>query len=482
MRNPNPLMFVLLPLIASPALARDYYVSNSGNDAASGASPAQALRTLARAGALALRPGDAILLKGGDTFAAPLVLDRADSGTSAQPTRVATYRVSPSDPRARILSAAGHGIEAHNVSGLRIEDLEVSGQTGAIKADGNGILLVSDQAGARPSDVTIADVVVSGFTGDHDEWRRTGDGIYIDIVGEGLGYRNVTVQDSTLFENDHSGLTSETETGARHENLVVQRVVARENRGLVDSAHYSGSGIVLSGVNGGAILDSKAYRNGERNQRDGGPVGIWAWNADSIRIAGCESYENHTNGGSDGGGFDFDGGVTNSIIEHNVSHDNDGAGYMLCTYSGADPVARNIVRDNVSVNDGQKNGYGALVVLGDINDSVYENNDVTVNLADKPLKAIWYWFWAGKNVVFRNNRIHVSGAGNLLTMTWWDESAVQGVAFEGNAVTYVPQGPASHAVRVEYGDPELEHKAKNYKRLEDWMSKAGQARAFVQAR
>ena len=60
------------------------------------------------------------------------------------------------------------------------------------------------------------------------------------------------------------------------------------------------------------------------------PVGIWAYQSDSITIQYCYSHDNHTSEkGKDGGGFDFDGGTTNSVMQNNFSANNEGAGYGL---------------------------------------------------------------------------------------------------------------------------------------------------------
>ena len=50
-----------------------YYVSNDGDDAADGRTPETAWRTLARAGAAALRPGDGVRFRRGDLFRGQLI-------------------------------------------------------------------------------------------------------------------------------------------------------------------------------------------------------------------------------------------------------------------------------------------------------------------------------------------------------------------------------------------------------------------------
>ena len=88
-------------------------------------------------------------------------------------------------------------------------------------------------------------------------------------------------------------------------------------------------------------------------RKGNGPVGIWAFEADSVVIQHCLSYRNKTSaGGADGGGFDLDGGVTHSIVQYCLSYENQGAGYCIFQYLYASPWHDNIFRYNISENDG----------------------------------------------------------------------------------------------------------------------------------
>jgi hypothetical protein len=95
----------------------------------------------------------------------------------------------------------------------------------------------------------------------------------------------------------------------------------------------------------------------------GGPVGIWAYSSRKLVIQRCVSVRNLTGGKFDGGGFDFDGGVTESVMQYNYSAGNDGAGYLVFDF-GAAPfrLADNVIRFNISENDGRKNGYAGISV------------------------------------------------------------------------------------------------------------------------
>jgi hypothetical protein len=80
-------------------------------------------------------------------------------------------------------------------------------------------------------------------------------------------------------------------------------------------------------------------------------VGIWTYDADRVTIQYCVAHHNRSTA-HDGGGFDLDGGVTNSVLQYNYSHDNFGSGYLICQYEGASRFAKNVVRYNVSQDDG----------------------------------------------------------------------------------------------------------------------------------
>ncbi len=82
-------------------------------------------------------------------------------------------------------------------------------------------------------------------------------------------------------------------------------------------------------------------------------MGIMAMESNDVIIQSNEVYNTRT-AGSDGGGIDFDGGVTNSIAQYNYTHDNAGSGINLAQYY---PVrvafSNNTVRFNISQDDGR---------------------------------------------------------------------------------------------------------------------------------
>jgi hypothetical protein len=107
-------------------------------------------------------------------------------------------------------------------------------------------------------------------------------------------------------------------------------------------------------------------------------VGIWTYDSEGIVIQHNESYRNRTGGPVDGGGFDLDQNTRNSVLQYNYSHDNDGPGLLMAQSVDNTAHAGNIIRYNVSQNDGRRNSAGAISVWGKVLSAEIYNNTVFV--------------------------------------------------------------------------------------------------------
>ena len=165
----------------------------------------------------------------------------------------------------------------------------------------------------------------------------------------------------------------------------------------------------------GFIEHCESWNNGgENGGLTGGPCGIWAHCADRVTIRHCKAYENRTAGTHDGGGFDLDGGVTNSVIEFCESWNNDGAGYLMWNNKHAPfTLSGNIIRDCVSTNDGRRHGYGGIHIgtSGEpITDIWVRNCRVTQHPASSGTPScVWVGGKANENIVFRGNTFTATG-------------------------------------------------------------------------
>jgi hypothetical protein len=301
-------------------------------------------------------------------------------------------------------------------------------------------------------------------------------GIQIGAGPRSTGFRGVRIRAADLHGNTENGLVS---FGPRfdaaapryaHEDVVVSEVEVHHNLG--DPANQfsnTGSGIALGSVRGGRIERSSAHDNGRSAAAPEGPVGIWTWDSTAVVIERNVSFRNHTAGQKDGGGFDMDQNVSSSILQYNLSYDNDGSGYLL--YSGQSNAAHtgNVVRFNISLNDARKlPEYAGIHLAGSVNNAeVYHNTVVMEGKGPAPAAVRLHNFFRGlSNVALRNNLI-VSGGTNLLIA---DKFPTAAVLLQGNNFF------------AESGTWAVSWAGASYADLESWRAATGQERLGGKAR
>jgi hypothetical protein len=400
----------VIEFLEQRALLSSYFVSAVGNDANDG-SAAFPWASLGRVNAADLEPGDTVSLRGGDSFAGTLRLDAVDSGTPAAPVRIGSYGTG----RATILAGGGDGISGLNASGFDVFDLNVVGSGTQAPQQASGVEFETNLAGnVKLPHLRVANVDVGGF------------GKYGVTVGGSSGKSGfddvriefVNVHDNLVGGIETHGVFSSTATAYANTNVYVGHAQVHHNPGYANSPNHSGDGIVLSDADGVVIERSEAYENGARNTHVGGPVGIWVWDVNNALIQNNESHHNRTGSTADGGGFDFDGGVTDSVLQYNYSHDNAGAGYGVYQFKGARPLNNLTVRYNLSVNDARKSGYGAIDFWNGnggngIRDVDVYNNTVYVTPAPGSAPKALRFTTGTSNVSVRNNVFQTTGGVQL---------------------------------------------------------------------
>lgn len=342
-------LFGILPI--QSLLGADYYVSPQGSDSNSG-SQSQPWQSLAKVNQMTFQPGDRILLEGGKSFLGTLRLDGRSSGTHEKKIAISSY----GENRAIIQAGKASAIIADSCDFLVISQLHCMGLG---RKDGNS------DSGVRvehADEVEITQLEVEGFQ--HS-------GIALSDV------QNGRVSQVYAHNNGYAGISCH---GGVSKNLYIGHCLAENNPGdptILDN--HSGNGIVVGGKIQNALIEycEARYNGWDMPRKGNGPVGIWAHDADHVIIQYCISHHNRSTG-TDGGGFDFDGGVTNSILQYNYSHDNHGAGYLICQYSGAPVFRKNQVRYNISQDDGLTNHDAGIYIYVDagMEDSDIFNNTI----------------------------------------------------------------------------------------------------------
>ncbi|WP_426059353.1 hypothetical protein [Hymenobacter sp. B1770] len=408
-----------------PLLASTFYISPSGSDMQAGTSVATAWRTIAKVNATAFQAGDKILFEGGQTFTGGISLTATTQGTPTHPIIFSSYGVG----HATIASGNSFGFHAHNSAGIELRRLAFVG-SGRTTNTTSGVTFYLDQANTHLQHLRLDSLDVSGYQKSGalvGSWKGTS------------GYTDVRITNCHFHANGEAGLSSYQFfplQGQAHHNWYVGNCEAYDNSGRANITNtHTGNGIVLAGIDGVIIERCKAYNNGWLNgNTSGGPVGIWGWACNNLVIQLCESHHNQSGTGIDGGGFDLDGGCTNSVMQYNYSHDNQGAGYLLAQFPDAAPMHDLTVRYNISENDARGHNQGALAVWssganGGIARASFYNNTVLLSPpanGTRP-KAVYIMSDGISDITLRNNVLQTSGGLPVLTTL-----SAAGLRLEGN--------------------------------------------------
>jgi len=353
MQNPMSLnrILVLSLLFLTGCFSHDtiYYVdSQSGNDTNPG-TLTRPFKTIEKVNSLSLHAGNSVFFAGGQTYTGTLQF-KGLTGTKQLPLVIGSFGMG----RAIVNGGTQNAVHVDSCSWLQMKNLILIGSGRLQGNTGSGIEF------RKVQNCLIDSLEASGFL-----WSGV----------KAVGGSNLRITNVYAHDNGFSGINVESDglnagglegSGKKtFHNLYIANCVAENNPGCpAVKENHSGNGILIGGVTHGIIEYCEAKSNGWDMPREGnGPVGIWAYQSDSITIQYCYSHDNHTSEkGQDGGGFDFDGGMTNSVMQHNFTANNEGAGYGLFQYPGASNWKNNIIRNNISYNDGRKNGQAGFLM------------------------------------------------------------------------------------------------------------------------
>jgi hypothetical protein len=400
---------------ASALVGATYYVGPSGNDTNSGLLPTAAWKTINRANTQSLGAGDQLLFQSSAIFAGTIYLGPTEGGTSANPVLISSYGAS----RATINGGNTNAVFAYNCGGIIVSNLNFIG-SGWDTNQNSGVEFYNDGDGAAQmlDFIRVSDVDVSGF------------GYAGVAVGGWYGtnaYRDVRVNRIDTHDNGNAGIHFYAEHPNLNTNVYVGYCRAWNNPGRIDLPEYTGYGIALNNVNNALLERCAVWNNGWNGEA---AFGVGCYDSTRATIQFCESYANYTGGSFDGGGFAFGGGVTFSTLQYNYSHDNDGAGYAIYEYPGAPPSSNNVVRFNISENDGWTNACSAMQLWnggGRVRDVDIYNNTIFISPSVGTTRAV-YFESAFTNAHFRNNLFVTTGGAQLIE----GPSDQSGVLFQGN--------------------------------------------------
>ncbi len=392
--------------VSSP---RSYYFSASGNDNNNG-SINHPFKTINKLNNLRLYAGDSVNFNGGDTFTGSILIDSLNRGTISKPIIITSY----GNGKAIVNSGNTTAVTIYKTAFISLSNLQLIG-SGRKKGNTKDGLNINSS-----KNININNIDVSGF-------QKSGLLIYSSL--------NINSVDVYAHDNGASGIAVDgdnTKKSSRYIQFINCKAV--NNPGdPANLTNHSGNGIIVGHCTNLVIDHCMATNNGWDMPRTGnGPVGIWCYEADSVTIQHCLSYRNKTSaGGADGGGFDLDGGVTNSIIQYCLSYENQGSGYCMFQYWRASPWHNNIIRYNISNDDGLVSDSHAGVYVWNssedekqfydcdfYNNTIYNSKEAVLSYSDKSQRENFRFFnniFVGKDSLIRGNK----GIDVFLANDWW---------------------------------------------------------------
>ena len=405
----------------------NYYVRTGGCDDSTGTSIQAAWQTIARVNSVQFAAGDHIFFEGGSVFSGNLYFDANDGGTCSDPLVITSYNLSAG--RAVINGGNSFGLFCYNRAGMRIVNIDFTG-SGMLSNTNSGILFHLDLGPGWTAECIVIDSVeVSGF-------QKCG--ISIGSGNGTSGFSQVTISQCTVRNNGEAGIFSYGESVISNFNWIVRynKVFSNTGRSSVTDRN-TGNGIVLSAIDSVIIEHCEAWDNGSQNGcLTEGPVGIWVYMCNRVYMQFNESHHNRTGTTKDGGGFDFDGGTSNSFMQYNYSHHNDGPGFLLAQYSGCPRALSNaVIRYNISEDDARKNGDGAIHIWssgasGGITDCQVYNNSIFLQKPPNGSLPCGIYVASGGNTIsnlrFRNNILYTTDSLILVKTAGITEMLFQG--------------------------------------------------------
>lgn len=388
----------LLALSLGTGQSASFYVdAQDGSDALSGTSARQAWRSLERVNAARFAPGDQVHFRAGSVWSGQLII--VSSGTEKHPV---TFKAYGRGPRPRI-DAKGKVTDAvllSNAQHVVVSDLEITNQgetgSGTNTPARRGVHILADNAGAL-TNITVTGLFVHHVNG--TQRIKDNGGIIFTTRGQRVPSRfeGLRIEHNIVWRVDRSGIVAQSHHARRDRWFPSRHVVIRDNW-LGD---LGGDGITPWATDGCLVEHNIVQGANERAATYN--AGIWPWSTDNTilrlnRASGVKTL-------LDGQGFDSDYNSRNTVVEYNLSHDNEGGFILICT-PGLRRAAENcgnvgtVVRFNISRHDQAR----AFHVAGAPEQTwIYENAIYTAPGSEVQMLLLSDWNGWANDLELRNN-------------------------------------------------------------------------------
>jgi len=374
---------------SSSTAAVSYYVDCAATAPGDGTIDAP-WNNLEAASAIALEPGESLLLRRGTTCEG--MLKPRGSGTADNRILIGAYGDGPL-PRIDAMGTNTAAVWIEDMSHVVVRDLELT-NPGDLSEPHRGVYLTA--AAALVTNVEIRDLYIHDVTGlvTFNGTAKRGGAIIgnssyetADTQFDGVLIENNRIEDvgrSGIYFDGSSAGSGDRPRATEHWPAGGQRIVIRGNtlerlQGDAIVAHGTDSAVIEDNVVSVGNLAGRDWLSGDRNCA----AGIWTWNAINTliqrnEVSGYRFGQSPTDG-CDGTGFDIDNEQEGTVVQYNYSHDNEGGFILLC--SDDEPHGAEI-RYNLSVDDGKviNTSPCKFPTVGTFSDiRMYNNTFVTAN-------------------------------------------------------------------------------------------------------
>ena len=342
-----------------PASATTYYVSPSGSDSNNGTSTLSPWQTITEVNSAHFVPGDSVLFQGGQTFTGALVFSYATNipaSSVTSPITMGSYGTGAAEILSNTTGSYSAAITVNGVNGLQVTGLTLLGGGGTSPTTWIGVYILN-QSGKSISAVTVTNCDISNFAG--TSGSQTAE-VYVSGYYGALDTINIT--NNQLHGANGVGSTDSNGIYGIGNGQDITNVTYSGNTvyNLGGLSSNTGGGIVANDVNGGFLQYNIVHDVGGNSTSCGGPAGVWTYASNNITIQFNEVYKVEPisyAAGCDWDAYDLDGGVSNSVVQYNYSHNNFGTALLAYVATvGGHAWGNNVYRYNISENDAVGSG------------------------------------------------------------------------------------------------------------------------------
>jgi hypothetical protein len=411
MKHLQIILFAFAFLIAS-SHAEIYHVdSTNGDDSKSGLSPQLAWRSLDKANATVLKPGDQLLFKAGGRWSGQL--KPKGGGDSKAKVLIGRY----GDGALPRIDGEGKHLDTvllKNISFVEMADLEITNRGSEPIPWRTGVTVLADSIG-KMERVYLRRLYVHDVNGDLRK-SHEGCGIFFEAKGENsTHFDGLLIEECRVEKTDRNGICQRGTSKVRSKNVIIRGNTLED---------IGGDGIKLWGTDGG-LIEKNVIRKA-RARCDDHAAGIWPFACDDTVIQFNEVSD--TVGTKDGQAFDADYWCRRTIFQYNYSFRNQGGFILLCTPGNA-VSDDTVIRYNISVHDGV-NSARVFHFGGGAKRTLVYNNTIVIG-PEQNVPMLLFTEWDGgkaKDTNFSNNLFIVENGGRAT----YNFGSSSGNVFENN--------------------------------------------------